>query len=163
MVKEPNDEDDTHACDGYSAGSGLVWGNGTCHSPARPSPGLGNANAMKSRPTVGGDQVIWDKHRITINTCLFDGCPIMNDCTEAFCQRHYAPSQAQLARLHKAHKNSTISSNKPIKQHEQLRANIAPSSVTIDGEQLCHRKGIVRNNIIKKEQALGRLIIISLI
>ena len=58
LLLEPNDEDDTHRCDGYSAGSGLVWGNGTCHSPARPSPGLGNANAMKSRPTVGGEQVI---------------------------------------------------------------------------------------------------------
>ena len=68
--------------------------------------------------------------------------------TKSFCQRHHAPSQAQLARLHKAHENSTISSNKPIKEHEQLRTNIAPSSVTIDGEQLCHRKGIVRNSTI---------------
>ena len=84
MVLEPNDEDDTHSCDGYYAGSGLVWCNGTCHSPARPSPGLGNANAMKSRPTVGGEQVIRDKHRITINTFLFDGCPNMNEVQSHF-------------------------------------------------------------------------------
>ena len=72
----------------------------------------------------------------------------MNEFTKAFCQRHHAPSQAQLARLHKAHKNSTISSNKPIQELEQLHANKGALSVSIDGKQLCHRKGIVRNNIM---------------
>ena len=85
--------------------------------------------------------------------------------TKSFCQRHHAPSQAQLARLHKAHKKSTISGNKPIQELEQLHANTATSSVSIEGEQLCLGMclgvfvclGIFYNNMIP----IGRVLISS--